>query len=103
MVLLDFNLIIEFPPGSTILLPSSVVRHGNTPIAENETRYSFTMFVPGPLLRSAQHNFRPKRRLSKREKDRLYGEGNERWLEALDMFSKVHELEEDIHKCFGSM
>lgn len=103
MVLLDLNLIIEFPPGSTILLPSSVIRHGNTPISENETRYSFTMYVPGPLLRSAQHELKSKRRLSKKDISRLYGEGNERWLDALNMFSKVHELEKDIRDCFGSV
>ncbi|EIM83652.1 uncharacterized protein STEHIDRAFT_45275, partial [Stereum hirsutum FP-91666 SS1] len=93
MVLLDFNLIIEFPPGSTILLPSSIVRHGNTPIADHETRYSFTMFVPGPLLRWVHHGFKPAGRLSKKQQAKLYGEGNQQWEEALNMFSKVNELE----------
>lgn len=101
MVLLDLNLIIEFPPGSTILLPSSVVRHGNTPIAPHETRYSFTMFVPGPLLRWVHHGLQPKKRLSKKKLKELYGEGTERWMEALDMFSKIDEIEDDIRKCFG--
>ncbi|KAK0435336.1 uncharacterized protein EV420DRAFT_1653282 [Desarmillaria tabescens] len=32
LILWDLKLVIEFPPGSTILFPSAILRHSNTPI-----------------------------------------------------------------------
>jgi hypothetical protein len=36
LVLFDLGLIIQFPPGATILIPSAILRHGNIPIAPLE-------------------------------------------------------------------
>ncbi|KAJ7794380.1 hypothetical protein B0H14DRAFT_3557404 [Mycena olivaceomarginata] len=36
LVLWDLKLIIRFPPGSTILIPSAIIRHSNSPIAIHE-------------------------------------------------------------------
>ncbi|KAJ3503436.1 hypothetical protein NLJ89_g8432 [Agrocybe chaxingu] len=57
LVLWECKLIIEFPPGSTILIPSALIHHSNTPIAEGETRYSFTQYASGGLFRWVDHNF----------------------------------------------
>ena len=38
LVLKSLGIYIEFPPGSTILLLSSVIEHANTPILPGETR-----------------------------------------------------------------
>jgi len=35
LVLWDLQLVIEFPPGSTILIPSAVLQHSNIPIHQN--------------------------------------------------------------------
>ncbi|KAJ7736060.1 hypothetical protein B0H14DRAFT_3516650 [Mycena olivaceomarginata] len=35
-------LVIEFPPGCTILIPSAAIYHSNIPIGRKEHRYSFT-------------------------------------------------------------
>ncbi|KAI0054487.1 hypothetical protein BV25DRAFT_1771765, partial [Artomyces pyxidatus] len=51
LYLWELKLVIEFPPGSTILLPSSIVSHGNTPIQPGETRQSFTQYCAGGLMR----------------------------------------------------
>ncbi|KAJ7601363.1 hypothetical protein DFH06DRAFT_1353013 [Mycena polygramma] len=40
----QLKLVIEFPPGSTILLLSAAITHGNTPVAKEETRYSMTQY-----------------------------------------------------------
>ncbi|KAJ6450818.1 hypothetical protein C8R47DRAFT_1329827 [Mycena vitilis] len=42
LILWDCKLIIEFPPGCTILIPSAAVFHSKIPIAPHEHRYSFT-------------------------------------------------------------
>jgi hypothetical protein len=35
----------DFPPGSTIIFPSTVICHSNTTIEASETRYSFTQYA----------------------------------------------------------
>lgn len=57
LVLWELGLVIEFPPGSTILLPSATVTHSNTSISEGETRYSFTQYAAGGLFRWVDNHF----------------------------------------------
>ncbi|TFY51379.1 hypothetical protein EVG20_g11026 [Dentipellis fragilis] len=95
LVLWDLGLIIEFPPGSTILIPSSTIRHGNTAIGEHERRYSFTQFCMGGLLRWVRHGLRPANGLSKRERAEIDGDANEAVRSAMAMFSKADELMKD--------
>lgn len=56
-MLWELGLIIEFPPGSTIFLPSAAIAHSNTPVAAHETRTSFAQFTAGGLFRWAAHGF----------------------------------------------
>ncbi|KIJ11060.1 hypothetical protein PAXINDRAFT_85089, partial [Paxillus involutus ATCC 200175] len=42
LILFKLGLVVEFPPGATIFIPSSIVSHGNIPIQEGETWVSFT-------------------------------------------------------------
>ncbi|KAF8971659.1 hypothetical protein BDZ97DRAFT_1752936 [Flammula alnicola] len=51
LILWDLHLVIEFPPGSTILLPSAIVAHSNVAISKGETRYSFAQYSAGALFR----------------------------------------------------
>ncbi|KAK0235524.1 hypothetical protein EDD85DRAFT_773448, partial [Armillaria nabsnona] len=44
LVLWDLKLVIEFPSGTLILIPSVLLEHSNVPIHEGETHYSFTQF-----------------------------------------------------------
>ncbi|KAF9553014.1 hypothetical protein CPC08DRAFT_738039 [Agrocybe pediades] len=58
LVLWQCGLVIEFPAGSTILIPSAVIAHSNTTVAANETRYSFTQYSAGGLFRWVENGFR---------------------------------------------
>ena len=58
IVLHDLKLMIEFPPGASILFPSALLRHSNTGIQPGERRQSFTQWVSGPLIRWADTDFR---------------------------------------------
>ncbi|KAJ7782956.1 hypothetical protein B0H16DRAFT_1658374 [Mycena metata] len=58
LVLWDLKLVIRFPPGSTILLPSAILRHSNLKIGPNETRFSFTQFTPAGIFRWVYNDFR---------------------------------------------
>ncbi|KAL1741829.1 hypothetical protein HDZ31DRAFT_66539 [Schizophyllum fasciatum] len=57
LVLWDCKMVIRFPPGSTILIPSAIVRHSNTEIGAHEHRYSVTQYSAGALFRWVAHGF----------------------------------------------
>ena len=57
LILWDCHLVIEFPPGSTILLPSAILAHSNVSIASEERRYSFTQYTAGALFRWVERGF----------------------------------------------
>lgn len=51
MVLWDLGIAIEFPPGTTIYIPSALLVHSNLLIGEGEKRYSITSYSGGGLFR----------------------------------------------------
>ena len=55
LVLWDFGLVIEFPPGATVLIPSALIRHSNTSLQAGETRYSMIQYAAGGLFRWVHH------------------------------------------------
>ncbi|PPR04543.1 hypothetical protein CVT26_002510 [Gymnopilus dilepis] len=57
IVLWECKLVVEFPPGSTILIPSSIIHHSNVAVAKDEVRYSATQYAAGGLFRWAEHGF----------------------------------------------
>jgi hypothetical protein len=58
LILWDCHLVIEFPPGSTILLPSAILAHSNVVVSPNKTRYSFTQYTAGGLFRWVDRGFK---------------------------------------------
>lgn len=96
LVLPDFKIIIEFPPGWTILIPSASVRHGNTPIQEHERRYSFTQYIMGGLFRWVRYGGRLARDLSVEQRKALDGSLEKRLSDTLDLFTKYGEYQQDL-------
>jgi hypothetical protein len=87
---------VEFPPSSTILIPSALITHYNTPVKDNETRFSIVQYVQGAYLgglrmgsRQIRHGMKmlPAEMKEQRERDDA-----ERWEKFLDMFTKYEEL-----------
>ncbi|EIM90993.1 uncharacterized protein STEHIDRAFT_49802, partial [Stereum hirsutum FP-91666 SS1] len=101
LILLEFGLIIQFPPGSVILLPSSTIRHGNTPVGPTEHRYSFTMYCAGGIFRWVHHGFVPEWVLTDDQHREAYGRHGQRWMEALGKYSVLEDLADDYRACFG--
>ena len=96
LVLWDLGLIIEFPPGSTILIPSAILKHSNTRIGTGETRYSFTLHVAAGLFCWVYNGFcsdltwegnATQEQRAEREHHR-----QTRWQRGLSMFSKLSDL-----------
>ncbi|KAF8877012.1 hypothetical protein CPB85DRAFT_1184797, partial [Mucidula mucida] len=57
LVLWDLKLVIDFPPGCTIFIPSALLVHSNCPIQPGERRYSMTQYTAGGLFRWAANGF----------------------------------------------
>ncbi|KIY48272.1 hypothetical protein FISHEDRAFT_43656 [Fistulina hepatica ATCC 64428] len=97
LVLWDLKLVIQFPPGSTILLPSAIVEHSNTSIGLHETRYSITQFSAGGLFRWVDQGFQSQGRffetLNKQEHDAYMAGRTHHWANGLKYFSTLDELD----------
>ncbi|KAI0038096.1 hypothetical protein FA95DRAFT_1585512 [Auriscalpium vulgare] len=99
LILWDLKLIIEFPPGSTILLPSAVLTHSNTSIQPGETRRSFTQHFSGSLVRWWTYGMRTEEAMAAEDPtlaEKLRREAAGRWREKLGLYSKWTELKEDM-------
>ncbi|KAJ7030783.1 hypothetical protein C8F04DRAFT_1263474 [Mycena alexandri] len=93
----QLRLIIQFPSGATILIPSGCLDHGNTPIQTGETRYSMTQYAAGGLFRWAAYGFQSVKSLLAQPggedvKNAFDGVPGSRWKWGLDLFSKYDEL-----------
>ena len=92
----DLGLVVEFPPSSTILIPSALITHCNTPIEDNETHFSIVQYVAGGLFRWAANGFKMDKvwhdKSTAEMKEQRERDDAERWEKFLDMFMKYEEL-----------
>ncbi|KAJ3765281.1 hypothetical protein FB446DRAFT_655499, partial [Lentinula raphanica] len=58
LVLWELELVIDFPAGSTIMIPSACITHSNTPIVEGDCRTSFTQYSAGAIFRWVENGCR---------------------------------------------
>ncbi|KAG6847732.1 hypothetical protein H0H93_006289 [Arthromyces matolae] len=96
LILWDLGLVVDFPSASTVLIPSALILHANTPIAPNETRYSIVQYAAAGLFRWVENGFMSEEAfLSRATKDQIkeHVEAREkRWGEAAKMFTNLEEL-----------
>lgn len=98
IILFDLKRVIQFPSGSTILIPSASIRHGNTPIQPGETRYSFTQYCAGGLLRWVDCGFRSLQDCAEKVPsiyEDIVSNSQRRCQAALDMLSFVDSVHND--------
>lgn len=103
LVIFPIRLIVEFPPGSTILIPSGTVAHGNTPIRSGEHRMSMTQYCGGGLLRWVEYGFQSATSLLKQKGGAMKRAelDKPRLARVLGLFSKCSELCADRLAVFG--
>lgn len=97
LVLHPIKRFYQFPPGTTAMIPSALLAHGNTPVMRGETRMSITQYCSGGLLRWVAYGFKTVKTLlaepggadRKREID---GPPGARWAWALGLFSTLDQL-----------
>ena len=99
----QLHLVVEFPPGATILVPSGVIEHGNTPVTADETRVSITQYAAGGLFRWVEYGERSVKTVEKTDPtfaERMRAQDSARWDQALDRFSRADELHRDRMNVF---
>ncbi|RPD53493.1 hypothetical protein L227DRAFT_513268, partial [Lentinus tigrinus ALCF2SS1-6] len=90
LILWDLNLMIRFPRGAMIFLPSALLVHSNTMVPDDQRRYSFTQYTAGGLARWVECGFRS-------QKEFLAGGGRfmrtpqQRWEDGLRKFPRWSE------------
>jgi hypothetical protein len=93
LILWDLKLIICFPPGSTILIPSALIRHSNTSIGSHKKRFSFTQYTPTGIFRFVANRFKSEKEVNSTEmsteEPAVQVETQKiRWVEGLKMYQK---------------
>ncbi|KJA21467.1 hypothetical protein HYPSUDRAFT_140647 [Hypholoma sublateritium FD-334 SS-4] len=100
LVLWELGLVLEFPPGCTILLPSAAIAHSNTPVAAHESRTSFAQFTAGGLFRWMAHGFQTDeeffRGKTPEELAAVAVENEARCKMGLSLFSTFKEIETEL-------
>ncbi|TRM57178.1 hypothetical protein BD626DRAFT_412510, partial [Schizophyllum amplum] len=96
LILWELRLVIEFPPGSTIIVPSSVLTHSNVAIGRHERRFSITQYTAGGLIQWLDQGCRKKdvfwASLSRKERCREEARAKTRYREGLALYSTLDEL-----------
>ncbi|KAF8210848.1 hypothetical protein K438DRAFT_1752612 [Mycena galopus ATCC 62051] len=95
LVLWDLKLVVEFPPGAPILLPSATITHSNVPVQLGEEQASFTQFSAGDIFHYIDNNFQTVKELQSEEPaeyECLMAKRASRWEHGLSLLSTLHEL-----------
>ncbi|KAJ7020974.1 hypothetical protein C8F04DRAFT_1213931 [Mycena alexandri] len=90
LVLWNLKLVIEFPPGALVLLPSAKIAHSNVPVADGDERVSFTQFSAGGIFRYIDNGCQTVEELANsdpEEYERLAARIAGRWQEGLNLLS----------------
>ena len=98
LILWDLHLVIEFPPGLTIPIPSASLHHGNTAIQPGEKQYSFMQYTAGGLFRWVEQGFQSTSdwytsltSVERAAEDRC---SEEQWAAGIGLFSKLTFLQQ---------
>lgn len=95
LILWDIGMVLEFPAGACICLPSALIAHSNIPTNTSETRMSFTQYCSGEVFRHVENGFQTDKNLEINDPAILLFRKNARKTrveEGYEMFSKMGDL-----------
>ncbi|KAJ3871637.1 hypothetical protein F5051DRAFT_340637, partial [Lentinula edodes] len=95
LVLWELKLVINFPPGATVLIPSAVITHSNTPVAEGDSRMSFTQYSAGPIFRWVKDGCRTEKEMQEDDPKgwaEMEADKDSFYTQCLENFSTIDEL-----------
>ncbi|KAG6836254.1 hypothetical protein H0H93_009778 [Arthromyces matolae] len=91
----QLKLVVEFPPGSLVLIPSATIIHANIPVQKGDRRASFTQYSAGGLFRYVENGYCTEaelRRTNKKEYERICALKETRWKLDYERFSLLSDL-----------
>ncbi|KAJ3777271.1 hypothetical protein FB446DRAFT_634381 [Lentinula raphanica] len=95
IILWELKLVVDFPPAATILIPSAVITHSNTPVADGDARMSFTQYTAGPIFRWVENGCRTEKELEIADPAcyaKMQDSKDTAYLRRLGNFSTIDEL-----------
>ena len=101
IILWDLGMIIEFPAGTCVCLPSALVTHSNIPTSDDEVRMSFTQYCSGEIFRYIENGFTTNKNLNKNDLAISLFRKNSRKTRIQEGYAMFSELE-DLMKAGGS-
>ncbi|KAK7022634.1 hypothetical protein R3P38DRAFT_3196032 [Favolaschia claudopus] len=99
LVLWDLKLVVEFPHGALILLPSATIAHSNVPVQPGDERVSFTQFSAGGIFRYIDNHGKTEKKLAAddpEEYSHLMKLKEQRWEMGLALLSTMDELTSEL-------
>jgi hypothetical protein len=94
LILWDLGIMIQFPPGSHILIPSAFLYHSTATIQNGEMRHSFTQYFAGALVRWVDNGFKLVENLNNKEMEEYERIKEDRDEIGLAFFSRLGDLQD---------
>lgn len=94
LILWELKLIVEFPPGAMVLLPSATVTHSNVPVPAGGQRASITQYTGGELFRFVDNGFQTDTEFEKKNREEFIAHSakrKERWEKGLEMWGRFED------------
>ncbi|KAG6915514.1 hypothetical protein DXG01_011110 [Tephrocybe rancida] len=91
----DLELVVEFPAGALILIPSATLTHANIPAQEGDSRALFTQYCSSGLFRYTECSYRTEAQLRRddpKEYKRLQALKETRWQRDYHLYSLLTDL-----------
>lgn len=95
IILWEVKKVIEFPPGSLILIPSAMITYSNVPVAPGDCRASFMQYCTGSIFQFVDYGFRTAKVLAEedpKEYERMESLKDGRWKAGLGLYNTLDEL-----------
>ncbi|KAF5377194.1 hypothetical protein D9615_006459 [Tricholomella constricta] len=95
LVLPDLKIVIEFPPGSLIFIPSATLTHANIPVQQGDSRVSFIQYCGGGLLRFVDNGFCTEKQLMMNDPEeyrRMCQLKAGRWEREVKLYQKLENI-----------
>ncbi|KZW02390.1 hypothetical protein EXIGLDRAFT_601924, partial [Exidia glandulosa HHB12029] len=92
LVLKELKLMLQLKPGDIAFIPSALLTHGNTELAEDDIRRSWTLFNGGGLFRFRDAGFATVASMSQGERDEFYAMYDKFFQYYMDAHMSLDEL-----------
>ncbi|KAG6815570.1 hypothetical protein H0H93_009451 [Arthromyces matolae] len=97
----QLKMVVEFPSGALVLIPSATIIHGNIPVQEGNSRASFTQYSAGGLFRYVENGYCTEaqlRRTDKKGYERICALKETRWQTDYERYSLLSDLVMPVEK-----